>query len=94
LEDEKERPRLPLTLLSRRKGVLGTAARPWRRKPAGGTIFPKSKLDLHAIAALFFLTDIAAGATVSERRIDLHHRNSRSFSWAYGPLLIMGLKVH
>jgi hypothetical protein len=52
LEDEKERPRLPLTLLSRRKGVLGTAARPWRRKPAGGTIFPKPKLDLHAIAAL------------------------------------------
>ena len=51
LEDETEtaRPHRPPALLPRRTGALGTAARGWRRKPAGGTIFPKSKLEVDAI---------------------------------------------
>ena len=68
-ETEKERPHLPLAPLPRRTGALGMAARRWRRKPAGGTTFPKSNLELDAISAR------APAATVSERLIGLHHRN-------------------
>ena len=106
-ETEKERPHLPLAPLPRRTGALGTAARRWRRKPAGGTTFPKSNLELDAISAR------APAATVSERLIDLHHRNPpgpfqfntepsehRTVSQAFGFQVLsrnrrpLGLKAH
>ena len=58
LEDETEtvRPHRPLALLPQRTGALRTAARQWR-KPAVGTIFPKSKL----VVALLLLLPFSCG---------------------------------
>jgi hypothetical protein len=104
-ETEQERPHLPLALLPRRTGVLGTAVRRWRRKPAGGTIFPKSKLGLDAIAALVLpCRSVALICTIGipwAVQFNSEHSRLRAaflLLWAslglYIYQVIMGLKAH